>query len=260
VEKEMSETIILANWKMNKTLEEAKVFVRSIIDSFSKEQYVRIVILAPYPYIGYLSDMSEGTTVSIGAENMFHDEWGKYTGEVSAPMLASVGGKYVMLGHSFRREYFGEDDSEINQRVLAALRHDITPIVCIGETIEEKNSGVMREVFERQVKVCFRGVRLKKDQNFWVIYEPRWAIGTGITPPFEEIGRTHLYIKELLTKYYGAEIARGVPVVYGGSVQSKNVFRIYSQDGVDGVGFGGCSLVLECFSDAIISAIRAKKV
>lgn len=255
----MSEAIILANWKMNKTLEEAKSFVRNMIDAFGKEQYVRIVILAPYPYIGFLSEMCEGTTVSIGAENMFHDEWDKYTGEVSAPMLAGVGCKYVMLGHSFRRGYFGEDDSEINRRCLVALRYDITPIVCIGETIEEKNSGVMREVLERQVKVCFRGVRIKNDQIFWVIYEPRWAIGTGVTPPFEEIGRIHLYIKELLMKYYGAEIARGVPVVYGGSVQSENVFRIYSQEGVGGVGFGGCSLDIGCFSDAIESAIRAKK-
>jgi triosephosphate isomerase len=255
----MSEAVILANWKMNKTFEEAKDFVGKIVSSFGREQYVRIVILAPHPYIGYLSDMCGGTTVSIGAENMFHDDWGKYTGEVSAPMIASVGCKYVMLGHSFRRGYFGEDDSEINRKFLVALRYNITPIVCIGETIEEKNSGAMHDVLERQVKVCFREAKPESGGAFWINYEPRWAIGTGVTPPFEEIGRIHLYIKKLLTKYYGAETAGRVPVLYGGSVRSKNVFRIYSQDGVDGVGFGGCSLDFECFSEAIVNAIRARK-
>ncbi len=253
----MKKALVIANWKMNKTLEEARLFIRTIRDAFEKEKSVTIVILVPYPYIAALSSFCRGSNIDIGAENMFHDEWGKYTGEVSAPMLACVGCAYVMLGHSFRRGYFGEDDEEINRRFLIALKHEIIPVVCIGETIEEKNAGIMNTVLGRQVKKCFNGV--KKDQYFWIIYEPRWAIGTGVTPQLEEIGKTHLDIKELVLEYYGKEIAERVPVVYGGSVQSQNVFDIYSQKGVDGVGFGGCSLDIECFSDAIAHAVRAYK-
>jgi triosephosphate isomerase len=255
----MGEAVILANWKMNKTLDEAKVFVKRLLESFGNECSVKIVILAPHPLIGHLSLMCENTNISIGAENMFHNEWGSYTGEVSAPMLASIGCKYVMLGHSFRRDYFKEDDEEINRRFLLALQHNIIPIVCIGETIEEKKERLVREVLERQVKFCFRGVVLKQHQTFWINYEPRWAIGTGVTPPCEEIGELHLYIKELLLKHYGSTVGERIPIVYGGSVQSENVFRIYSQKGVDGVGFGKCSLDFSCFSNAIVNAMRARK-
>jgi triosephosphate isomerase len=251
----MKKALILANWKMNKTLEEARSFIQNIRNAFGKEKSITIVILVPYPYIAALSSYCKGSNIYIGAENMFHDEWGKYTGEVSAPMLACIGCTYVMLGHSFRREYFGEDDEELNHRFLLALKYHITPIMCIGETKEEKNSGVMNKVLERQVKKCFDGV--KKDQFFWINYEPRWAIGTGIIPPLEEIAKTHLLIKKLLFRYYGKEIAERVPIVYGGSVQSQNVFHIYSQKGVDNVGFGGCSLDLECFSNAITHAVHA---
>jgi triosephosphate isomerase len=251
----MKQALVIANWKMNKTLEDARLFIRTLRDTFEKEKNVTIVILVPYPYIADLSLFCRESNIYIGAENMFHDEWGAYTGEVSAPMLACVGCSYVMLGHSFRRDYFGEDDEEINRRFLIALKHEIIPAVCIGETIEEKNAGMMNKVLERQVKKCFNGV--KKGQCFLIIYEPRWAIGTGVTPPREEIGKTHLYIKERVLEYYGKEVAEFVPVVYGGSVQSQNVFTIYSQKGVDGVGFGGCSLDIECFSDAIAHAIRA---
>ena len=125
--------------------------------------------------------------------------------------------------------------------------------------MEEREKGHMREVIEKQVKLCFRGAIIKEDQTFWINYEPRWAIGTGITPSFEEIGEIHSCIKSLLLKYYGSKFSAKVPIIYGGSVQSKNVSFIYSQKCVDGVGFGKCSLDIKCFSDAILNALKARK-
>lgn len=144
----MKDVIILANWKMNKTLDEAQAYVRDLLQSFGKLRNLMIVIFVPFPYVGYLASQCRGTSVSIGAENMFHEEWGKYIGEVSAPILASVGCSHVMLGHSIRRELFGENDEKVNLKVMMALKYGIVPVVIIGEMIEEKNGGCMDEARE----------------------------------------------------------------------------------------------------------------
>jgi len=256
VEIRVDDTIVLANWKMNKTLEEAKSFFGDLLDLFGAERYLKIVICVPYPYVGYLSSMCQNTNIEVGAQNLFYKEWGKYTGEVSAPMLASVGCRYVMLGHSFRRKAFSESDESIKSRMLLALKHEIIPIICLGETIEEKRSGRMYEVLDRQVKVCLNELHTEKD--CWICYEPRWAIGSGITPEFEEISDAHTRIREFLQEYYSRELAAKIPIIYGGSVKPENVFSIYSQKEVDGVGFGGCSLDFRCFKNAIEEAVRAR--
>ena len=252
----MKDVIILANWKMYKSLQESQSFIEDLIKTFGKTKNLSIVILAPFPYIGYLALQCRGTCIKIGAQNMFHKEWGHYTGEVSAPILAGVGCTHVMLGHSIRRELFGENDETVNRKMLLAVRHGIVPVVMIGETIEEKKSGMIGSILERQVRTCLKGV--SKSSGCMICYEPRWAIGTGETPTPAEIESAHLYIKQLVTRYYGREVTHRVPVIYAGSCQTQNVSSIYLKRGVDGVGFGACSLDYGRFESVIRSAIGVK--
>lgn len=242
---------------MNKNLSEAKLYVQTLLQQFGNEKNLTIVLLVPFPYINCLSAECGNSSLEIGAQSMFHEEWGGYTGEVSAPILASIGCSYVMIGHSYMRGRALLSNAIINRKMFLAMKHGIIPILCIGETSVEKRRGMMEKILDSQIGTCIKGFSEKK--KCWVCYEPRWAIGAGSTPAFEEIERTHLYIKRSIESHYDKEAADMVPVIYGGSVNESNAASIYQRQGVDGVGFGTCSLDIFSFSEAIRELMSKKK-
>jgi triosephosphate isomerase len=251
----VKKAVVFTNWKMNKRLEEAREFIQKLVNLYGTRDDIVIIMCIPYPYIGFVSSLCRNTCVSIGSENMFHEEWGEFTGEVSAPMLVSVGCSYALLGHSERRKFFHESDEHVGRKMCAAVRNGLIPIVCIGETIEERDAGKTLKILDRQIRVCLSDI--SPTHSCYIAYEPRWAIGTGITPADDEISEAHLFIREKIVEYYGEDVNRHIGVLYGGSVTPENSYRIYSLRGVDGVGFGRCSLDFDCFTKGIEESIRA---
>ena len=253
----MNNVIVFANWKMYKTAEEAKSFITGLIRDFKDSKRLVTIMCVPYPYIAALCLLCEGTNIHIAAENMYELDWGAYTGEVSAPMLKSVGCTHVLLGHSERRGYFGEDDESVNRRFRCALKHGVTPIVCIGETAEEKHKGMVHDILQRQIRICLDGV--SEATSFYVAYEPRWAIGAGITPELDEIEETHRFLREGISARYGEVVSHSIKILYGGSVTRENTRDICALEHVDGIGIGSCSLDYECFSASLRNAVAALK-
>jgi triosephosphate isomerase len=247
--------IVFTNWKMNKTLDESRLFFDGLIARYGSRTDLDLIMCIPSLYIGFVSPLCTDACVSVGAENMYVGEWGAYTGELSAPMLRSTGCTHVLIGHSERRKYFHEDDELVNAKLLSALKHGLMPIVCIGETREERDGGNTFDVLERQVRVCLNGVQ--RGHELHVAYEPRWAIGTGVTPAYDEIQESHLFIRNSIDTIHGRNISRNIRLLYGGSVSTDNACDICSLDGVDGVGFGGCSLDLDCLIRGVDESLRA---
>ena len=250
----MKRVVVFANWKMNKKLDEAGDFIKKLVALLGGRQDIIVIMCIPYTYIGSVTSLIKDTCIEIGSENMHAGEWGEFTGEISAPMLVSVGCSHVLLGHSERRRYFEETDEEVGRKMLSALKNGLTPIVCIGETLEEKESGRALEILDKQIRVCLHGI--PPSHRCYVAYEPRWAIGTGTTPEYGEIEKTHLFIRKKIREYYGEVISGNTEALYGGSVTADNSYKICSLNGVDGVGFGGCSLDFDCFTKGIEEAAR----
>lgn len=247
--------IVFANWKMNKTLDEARGFIERLAGEFGRARGVQVIMCVPSPYLSALGPLCGDGSVYIGGENIYDREWGPYTGEVSAPMLRSAGATHVLIGHSERRRCFGDTDESVNRKLRLAAKNELTAIVCIGETREEREGGGMFQVLERQVRVCLRGIRA--GETCCLAYEPRWAIGAGVTPTLEEIEETHTFIRRTVADVYGAEAAVAVPLLYGGSVTPENTRDICGLPHVDGVGLGGCSLDYDCFARALGEALAA---
>ena len=250
--------IVFTNWKMNKLLDESRTFISKLVGEYGSNERLELIMCVPSLYIGFLSPICKNTSIGIGSENIFYEDSGQYTGEISAPMLVSVGCRYALIGHSERRKYFGENDLNVNRKMIAALRHGLIPIICIGEDGEEREGGKTFEVLDRQVRECLHG--LEAECKCHVAYEPRWAIGTGITPGYDEIEEAHKFISNKIEEHHGDGVRRGISLLYGGSVNPDNVFRICSLENVDGVGFGGCSLDLICLRKGLNESLRAEKV
>lgn len=254
---DVEKVVVFANWKMYKTAEEAKTFINMLVKDFKDIEKLVTIMCVPYPYIAALCPLCTDTQIHIAAENMYELDWGAYTGEVSAPMLKSVGCSHVLLGHSERRGYFGEKDESVNRKFRCAQKHGITPIVCIGETSEEKQKGLMHDILQRQIKICIDGV--SKENPCYVAYEPRWAIGAGITPELGDIEKTHRFLRETVTARYGEEVSQSIGILYGGSVNKENAYDICTLEHVDGIGIGSCSLDFDCFSASLRNAVAAKE-
>lgn len=250
----MKRVVVFSNWKMNKKLDESRDFIKKLVSLLGGRQDIIVIMCIPYTYIGSVASLIKGTCIEIGSENMHAEECGEYTGEISAPMLVSVGCSHVLLGHSERRRYFDETDEEVGRKMLSALKNGLTPIVCIGETLPEKDSGRTLEILDKQIRVCLQGIT--PSHRCYVAYEPRWAIGRGITPEYGEIEKIHLYIHKKIGEYYGETVFHNTDVLYGGSVNPDNSHKICSLRGVDGVGFGGCSLDFDCFTKGIEEVAR----
>ena len=236
----MRKPIIAGNWKMNKTIAEAVEFVNEVKDKVQNDK-VEAVICAPFLALKDLKEATKGTNIKIGAQNMHFEESGAFTGEVAPVMLKEIGVDYVVIGHSERREYFNETDETVNKKVLKALEHGIDPILCCGETLEQRENNETKAVCKVQIEKALENVSKEDLAKVVIAYEPVWAIGTGKTATSEDANDVIAYIREVVANLYG-ELANEVRIQYGGSVKPSNVAEIMNQSDIDGALVGGASL------------------
>ena len=239
----MRKPIIAGNWKMYKKLTEAVDFVKTLAPLVTDVHDKVVLICPPYPVIKDVCDIALPTNIAVGAQNLFWEDEGAFTGEVSAPMLNAVGCKYVIIGHSERRQYFGETDETVNKKLFAALKHNLISIVCVGETLAEREKNETFKVIERQAKEGLKGLGTGDWESLVIAYEPVWAIGTGKTATPEQAQEVHAYIRKLLPK----EVAGKVRILYGGSVKPENIKELMAKPDIDGGLVGGASLKVESF-------------
>ncbi|MBQ9416077.1 MAG: triose-phosphate isomerase [Clostridia bacterium] len=247
--------VIAGNWKMNFTPSEAEAFINEIKPMVKGKRKCDIVFCAPYVTIAAAQKAAKGTRIKIGAENVHYEEKGAFTGEVSAKMLTEIGVEYVIIGHSERRQYFGETDHTVNLRVKAALAAGMKVILCLGEVKEQRLSGITKEVVSMQTKLDLEGVSAEEMSRVIIAYEPVWAIGTGLTATPEQADETCGQIREALAEIYGKQIANATTIQYGGSMNEKNAAELLAKPNVDGGLIGGASLVAAKFN-AIVDAAQ----
>ena len=250
--KGMRKTVIAGNWKMNKTPSEAKALLEEMIP-LVKDAKCEVVACVPYVDLATALEATKDTNIKIGAENCHWAESGAFTGEISPIMLKEMGVEYVVIGHSERRQYFGETDETVNKRTKAALAAGLKPIVCVGELLWERECNITNEVVARQIKLDLWDVSAEDMANVIIAYEPVWAIGTGKTATAEQAEEVCEYIRMVLKVLYGLEVAAGVTIQYGGSMNDSNAAELLSKSNVDGGLIGGASLVAEKFA-AIVKA------
>ena len=237
----MRKPIIAGNGKMNKTLDEALKLVEEL-KPLVKDAKCDVVICPPYICLNEIVGKVRGTNIKVGAQNMYYEESGAYTGEVSPQMLESIGIDYVIIGHSERRRYFAETDEAVNKKVKKAFEHNIIPIICCGETLEERESNVTREVLGRQIKLDLADLKDEEVEKLVVAYEPIWAIGTGKTATDKQANETIGYIRSLIASMYGEKTAEKTRIQYGGSVKPATIKAQMNQPEIDGALVGGASL------------------
>lgn len=247
-------TVIAGNWKMNKTVSEMKAFAEEFKPLLGKPKWCDVVLCVPAVNIPQAVRLFRDSRVSIAAQNMHYEANGAYTGEVSAEMLAELGVKYVVLGHSERRAYYGETDEAVNKKVVAALDAGITPIICVGESLNEREMDVTMEKVAYQVKMALHGIPSEKLRRCIIAYEPIWAIGTGKTATTQEASDVCRNIRALIRELHGARVARSVTIQYGGSMNAKNSGELLGELDIDGGLIGGASLKPADFMAIINSA------
>jgi len=248
-------TVIAGNWKMNFTPAEATAFINEIKPMVEGKNNCDIIFCAPYVTISAAMAAAEGSNIKIGAENVHFAPKGAYTGEVSAEMLKAIGVEYVIIGHSERRQYFGETDETVNLRTKAALEAGLKVILCLGEVKEQRLAGITDEVVGMQTKLDLAGVSEEQLKNVIIAYEPVWAIGTGLTATPEQAQETCAVIRKVLAGMYSEAVAESVTIQYGGSMNEKNAAELLAKPDVDGGLIGGASLVAEKFN-AIVDAAQ----
>lgn len=241
---------IAGNWKMNKTIKEAIELVNGIKDIVN-ETDVEVAVCVPFTALNEVKKVIDGTKLKLGAQNMHWEEKGAYTGEISPLMLNEIGVDYVIIGHSERRQYFNETDETVNKKVKSALAHDIKPILCVGETLEQRELGCEKEVVKNQIIKDLEGVLPESMKKIVIAYEPIWAIGTGKTASSEDANNMIGYIRSILADLYGANISEEVRIQYGGSVKPNNVTEIMNQPEIDGALVGGASLKSKDFIELV---------
>ena len=247
-------TIIAGNWKMNKTLSETRAFAEELKPLLGKPKWCEVVLCVPYVNIPAAVRLFKECRVAIGAENVHYESHGAYTGEVSAEMLKELGVKYVIIGHSERRSYYNETDFTVNKKVHAALEAGLYPIVCVGESLEQRELGVTMDLISYQVKAALAGVPAEKMRHVVIAYEPLWSIGTGKTATAEQAGEVCESIRAVIRKLYGARVARSVTIQYGGSMNAKNAHELLAQPDVDGGLIGGAALKAPDFVQIVNAA------
>ena len=246
--------LIVGNWKMNKTAADAVALVREINLDVGKRSDVDVVVCPPFTALEGVAALIEGTVLKLGAQNMHPEASGAFTGEVSAPMLRALFATHVILGHSERRQYFNETDAFINLKVLAALKHQLRPILCVGESLAEREAGPTLKVIQSQTERAREGVSRELGATVIVAYEPIWAIGTGRTATAEQAQEVHSFIRGLLTKLFSEPVAQRIRILYGGSMKPANAAELLSQGDIDGGLIGGASLESRSFADLVRAA------
>ena len=253
--KQLRKAVIAGNWKMNKTPDEAKALLTEIAP-LVKDADCEVIACVPYVDLCTALEATKGTNIKIGAENCHWAESGAFTGEISAKMLAAMGLEYVIIGHSERRQYFGETDVTVNKRVRAALNEGLTVILCVGEMLEDREQGVTNELVAMQTKIALGGVSKDELSKIIIAYEPVWAIGTGKTATADQADEVNGYIRSVIADLYSKEAADAFVVQYGGSMNAANAEELLSKEHVDGGLIGGASLKAEDFSIIVKAASK----
>ena len=246
----MRKKVIAGNWKMNKLPNEAIDFIDRLTP-LVKDTKNEVVVCVPYTDLFYALLTAQGTNIKIGAQNMHFEEKGAYTGEVSAQMLKSIGVEYVIIGHSERRQYFNETDETVNKKVKTAFKHELKPIVCVGETLEQREAGKAEEIITNQTEKALEGLTDEQVQNTIIAYEPIWAIGTGKTATSEDANNAIKAIRDKICQIYGQNVSNRVIIQYGGSVKSSNAKELFEMSDIDGGLVGGASLKPDEFSKIV---------
>lgn len=246
----MRKPIIAGNWKMNKTPSEAVELVNEL-KPLVKDAEVEVVVCPPFVCLPAVAQALEGSNIALGAQNMHFEEKGAFTGEVAPGMLKELGVKYVIIGHSERRQYFAETDETVNKKVHAAFAHDLTPIVCVGETLEEREQGVTEKVVEKQTRAALAGLSKENAQKTVIAYEPVWAIGTGKTATSQQANEVISFIRGIIADMFGKDVAEKIRIQYGGSMNAGNASELMAMPDIDGGLIGGASLKAEDFSKVV---------
>ncbi len=246
--------VVAGNWKMHKASGEAEDLARGIVDAVDGIARVEVVVCPVFTVLERVRKKLAGSSVKLGAQNLHWENEGAFTGEISAGMLLTCGCEYVILGHSERRTYFGETDTTVNQRLRAALGVRLKPIVCVGETIDERRSGSTERVVRRQVTAAFGNVPASEAAGCVVAYEPVWAIGTGLTATPEQAESVHTSIRRVLRGLFNDTVSRAVRIQYGGSVKPENAADLFSRPDIDGGLIGGASLEPDTFASIVRAA------
>ena len=253
--KAVRKAVIAGNWKMNKTPAETTEIINAM-KPLVKDADCSVVLCVPYVDIHAALTAAEGSNIEIGAENCHWEKSGAYTGEISADMLTAMGVKYVITGHSERRQYFGETDITVNKRTLAAVNAGLTAIVCVGETLEQREQGITAELVAMQTKIALGGISKEQLDKIIIAYEPVWAIGTGKTATSDQAEEVCAVIRETIAKVYDNEAAEALTIQYGGSMNAANADELVSKVNVDGGLIGGASLKAEDFSIIVKAASK----
>jgi triosephosphate isomerase len=248
---------VAANWKMYKTVHDAVVYAKEFRRMVKDIEDVEIVIAPPFTAIHAVAEAARSTVIGVAAQNLFWEKEGAYTGEVSAAMVKEAGAEYVIIGHSERRQYFGETDLTVNRKVTASLDAQLTPIVCVGETLEQREKGETWNVLDQQIKQGLDALSPTQVGSLVIAYEPVWAIGTGRTATAAQAQEAHAHIRKRLRGWFGDEAATGCHVIYGGSVKPENVVELSAQPDVDGALVGGASLDIQAFYKIVVGSRKA---
>ena len=247
---QMRRKVVAGNWKMNMLPNEAMSFIRQI-ESEVNNSKAEVILCVPYTDLFYSLLTAQDTKIKIGAQNMHYEEKGAYTGEISAQMLKSINVEYVIIGHSERRQYFNETDETVNKKIKAAFANGLKPIVCVGETLEQRENGETVKIITNQTKLALEGLTDEQVKNTIIAYEPIWAIGTGKTATSEDANNSIKAIRDEICQIYGQNVANGVIIQYGGSVKSSNAKELFEMSDIDGGLVGGASLKSEEFSKIV---------
>jgi triosephosphate isomerase len=254
----MRKKLVAGNWKMNKTLLTSKELVIDLINKLPKNisDEVDVVICPPYTSLSLVSELLDKSGIKLGAQNVHQIDEGAFTGEISAPMLKTAGCEYAIIGHSERRQYFNETNHLINLKVKNVIKNNLFVILCVGETLGEREKGIYKKIVEEQVSLCLKDISNEDmKEKIIIAYEPVWAIGTGKTASPEQANEMHIEIRKSIGNIFGNEIANNVRILYGGSVNEKNSAELFAKSDIDGGLIGGASLKSDNFTSIVKSAL-----
>lgn len=247
----MRKPIIAGNWKMNCTVTEAEALVSNLIPLVKNIKDREIVVCPTFTALSAISKLLKGNNIDFGAQNLHWEEKGAFTGEISAKMIKEIGCKYIIIGHSERRQYFHETDDTVNKKIKAALKVGLTPIVCIGEILEEREKGQTFTILEKQIRGGFKNLSKDEMSKLVIAYEPVWAIGTGKTATPAQAEESHIFIRKTLAKIFGEDLSSKIRILYGGSVKPENIRELMNEVDIDGALVGGASLKADSFAKIV---------
>jgi triosephosphate isomerase (TIM) len=255
----MRTPLVIGNWKMHATVPEARALATGIRDGLKRPRGVEVAVCPPFTALAAVAEILNGTPIALGAQNCHHEPSGAHTGEISPPMLLDLGCRFVLVGHSERRRELGENDAQINRKVIAAAAHGLTPVLCVGETADERRQGLTFTTVEGQLRAGLAGIEAAALGKIVLAYEPVWAIGTGVNASPAQAAEVHGYVRGLVSELASKEVAQGVRILYGGSVKADNVDALAAETEIDGALVGGASLVAQGFIAIVRKAARAAR-